>query len=448
MSRVDLIYRKLLLTKFFTRGWGKPENLKRIFNLRRQLSNRRTAAALTSHETHGSRVEITSEEVRSDHVILEGHFLTPLVKYLPGLLPKETEKAHFQAVLPLSFRDGSGGSPSRQPIVVQYAGTGDHFFWRRRHLMALPMIRERNIGSVILEAPFYGLRKPKDQFRSSLREVSDLFLMGACLILESAVLYDWCERGMGFKGPLVSHGISMGGHMASLGATVWPKPIALVPCLSWSSGSITFTGRGALTGAIPWGLLKEQYAQSQAFRNEIATIIRCEDNAFRAGREFTQNLIRNESGSDSSTLSTDTYCEVPRLADNDADPESTSFLGNADRDRRPATNKVFSEESVQHSEALQFMRGIMDEFTHLKNYDVPVDPELIIIVAAEHDAYMPRDGITALPEIWPGSKLRFIESRGHVASYLFKQSVFRQAIYDAVDLYCQKYPNNSHLTDN
>ena len=86
------------------------------------------------------------------------------------------------------------------------------------------------------------------------------------------------------------------------------------------------------------------------------------------------------------------------------------------------------------------MRGIMDEFTHMKNYDVPVDPELIIIVAAEHDAYMPRDGITALPEIWPGSKLRFIENTGHVASYIFHQSVFRQAIYDAVDLYRHKYP--------
>ena len=33
--------------------------------------------------------------------------------------------------------------------------------------------------------------------------------------------------------------------MASLGATVWPKPIALVPCLSWTSASVTFT-RGQL----------------------------------------------------------------------------------------------------------------------------------------------------------------------------------------------------------
>ncbi len=30
-------------------------------------------------------------------------------------------------------------------------------------MMALPMVRERGIGSIILENPFYGLRKPKYQ---------------------------------------------------------------------------------------------------------------------------------------------------------------------------------------------------------------------------------------------------------------------------------------------
>lgn len=28
-SRLDAVYRSILLTKFFTKGWGKPENLKR-----------------------------------------------------------------------------------------------------------------------------------------------------------------------------------------------------------------------------------------------------------------------------------------------------------------------------------------------------------------------------------------------------------------------------------
>ena len=29
-SRIDQVYRSVLLTKFFTRGWGSPENLLRI----------------------------------------------------------------------------------------------------------------------------------------------------------------------------------------------------------------------------------------------------------------------------------------------------------------------------------------------------------------------------------------------------------------------------------
>ena len=98
-----------------------------------------------------------------------------------------------------------------------------------------------------------------------------------------------------------------------------------------------------------------------------------------------------------------------------------------------------------HREAVQFMRGIMDEATHLKNYDVPFDPTLIIIVAAEMDAYQPREGITALPDIWPGSQIRYIKDAGHVSSYLFKQDVFRQAIYDAMDKISEKYPSKLRL---
>ena len=47
--------------------------------------------------------------------------------------------------------------------------------------------------------------------RSSLHNVSDLFVMGGALVLESLVLFHWCER-QGY-GPLGITGISMGGHV-------------------------------------------------------------------------------------------------------------------------------------------------------------------------------------------------------------------------------------------
>lgn len=48
--------------------------------------------------------------------------------------------------------------------------------------------------------------------RSILHNVSDIFVMGGCLILEALVLFHWCERE-GF-GPLGVTGLSMGGHVS------------------------------------------------------------------------------------------------------------------------------------------------------------------------------------------------------------------------------------------
>ena len=139
-------------------------------------------------------------------------------------------------------------------------------------------------------------------------------------------------------------------------------------------------------------------------------------------------------------------------------------------------------------EAVQFMRGVMDECTHLGNFSIPVDPSLVIIVAAKNDGYvelrccccccccfffvfvflfltlnwytfiyffinyacltfffyrsfiyffpyitcvlrvsyryMPRNGIIPLTDLWPGSEMRILKT-GHVAAYLFNHQVFR-----------------------
>ena len=119
--------------------------------------------------------------------------------------------------------------------------------------MALPMLKERGIASVLVENPYYGLRKPRKQLRSSLFFVSDLFIMGAALIFESQVLLRWA-REEGF-GPLVCHGVSMGGHMACLSASASASPVGVVPCLAATSGSVNFC-RGVMSGAINWSQLE------------------------------------------------------------------------------------------------------------------------------------------------------------------------------------------------
>ena len=209
-SRLDHVYRSLLLTKFFTRGWGKPDHLSQIIKLRKVLGKRETNIQYI--QTPASVIEITREEHKDDITYLTGHFPSPTTQYLEeDIIPSEVRTSHFEAVLPRSVISRS--DPIR-PLVLQFSGTGDHFYWRRRSLMAVPMVKERGISSILIENPYYGLRRPRKQLRSSLFYVSDLFVMGAALILESQVLLAWA-RSHGFS-PLVCHGISMGGHMAGL----------------------------------------------------------------------------------------------------------------------------------------------------------------------------------------------------------------------------------------
>lgn len=73
------------------------------------------------------------------------------------------------------------------------------------------------------------------------------------------------------------------------------------------------------------------------------------------------------------------------------------------------------------NECKLFMRGVMDECTHLGNFSVPVDPELIVMVRAENDAYVPHKGYLKLVDLWPGSELRTLNC-GHIAGYVGRKS--------------------------
>ncbi|XP_046748360.1 protein ABHD18 isoform X3 [Diprion similis] len=444
-SRLDAVYRSLLLTKFFTKGWGKPENLKRIFEFRKIVANREACCNLIPTNYP---VTITKDEEWSDCHILEGSFQSPFDQNLPGLMPEETRTAHFQVVLPRKWE-----SQQVKPICLHLAGTGDHFYWRRRNLIARPLLKEAGIGAILLENPFYGLRKPKDQIRSSLHNVSDIFVMGGCLIMESIVLLNWCEQ-QGF-GPLGLTGLSMGGHMASLAATNWPKPIPLVPCLSWSTASPVFT-EGVMSASINWHLLESQYFADEVYQNDLAKMVKVvtQDDAFLAGQHFAKHYpesmnrmdkLKKEATDSDRVVTADSKTEQKMSGDklSRGAHSLTDVQNNKNRVcALPVTkHPLLSDSKWREREALQFMRGVMDECTHLKNFEVPVDTELIIAVCARDDAYVPREGCMGLEQIWPGAEIRFIDA-GHVSAYLLHQKLFRSTIVEAFTRYTKKYPVN------
>ncbi|XP_039975147.1 protein ABHD18 isoform X2 [Xiphias gladius] len=477
VSRLDVFYRRLLLTKLFIGGWGKPEDLKRIFEFRKIIGDREKCKSLVPEDYP---VYINKSEEQSDCQIHDGFFISPLEHLVPGILPPEAVKARFQFIVPKRWQ-------KNRPVCIHLAGTGDHFFWRRRTLMARPMIKEAGMASLLLENPYYGYRKPKDQliitaailregssykllratWRSSLKNVSDLFVMGGALILESTALLRWLDRE-GYW-PLGMTGISMGGYMASLAVTNWPKPIPLIPCLSWSTASSVFT-TGVLSKAVNWTELEKQYAINSVYEEEIINLLEyCGADSFKMGPELAKNVDSMEhllgpSGGD--RVSLDQYSKAGgeaeigqglligggRARDRGDHLLSSVNSSGASLDSVPrslhANNRMHGKKTNSakcfrpslHRESISFMKGVMDECTHMANFSVPVDTSLIIVVQAIEDAYIPRTGVLSLQEIWPGCEVRYLNG-GHISAYLFKQNVFRQAIYDAFNRFCLKYPN-------
>ncbi|XP_050647992.1 protein ABHD18 isoform X3 [Macaca thibetana thibetana] len=398
VSKLDILYRRLLLTKLFIRGWGRPEDLKRLFEFRKMIGNRERCQNLVSSDYP---VHIDKIEEQSDCKILDGHFVSPMAHYVPDIMP---------------------------------------------------------IESVIAR-------------RSSLKNVSDLFVMGGALVLESAALLHWLERE-GY-GPLGMTGISMGGHMASLAVSNWPKPMPLIPCLSWSTASGVFT-TGVLSKSINWRELEKQYYTQTVYEEEIIHMLEyCGTDSFKMGQEFVKcftssadkltnlNLV-------SRTLNLDITNQVvsQKPADcHNSSKTSVSAISEGlllqDTSKMKCFNQTLSTNKSSYTscnpqsyhrlskeqrrnnlrkESLIFMKGVMDECTHVANFSVPVDPSLIIVVQAKEDAYIPRTGVRSLQEIWPGCEIRYLEG-GHISAYLFKQGLFRQAIYDAFERFLHKYAN-------
>ena len=232
-SRIDSIYRSLIYAaKFFSKGWGDIKVMEQIFEMQEIVRKSKGLNGRLLEICEKTEVNVKKTNINNSLQILEGQFKSPFMQVVPNGLPPECRIARFQMILPMKWK-------FEKPVCIHLAGTGDHFFWRRRQFMAIPLAKEYSIGSIILENPYYGYRKPKDQNKSGLRHVSDLFVMGGALTFETITLILWCER-QGF-GPLGVTGISMGGHMASVASAACTKPIAIIPCLSWSTAAPVFT---------------------------------------------------------------------------------------------------------------------------------------------------------------------------------------------------------------
>ncbi|CAH8554323.1 unnamed protein product [Schistosoma rodhaini] len=519
MSTFDKIYRSVMPLKFFSEGWGPPDTLIKLIENMKIVTNRDKFCSVNIR----TDIHIDKKTEDKSTIQIEGSFISPFDSVISNALKGDNRIARFQMIIPRKW------STSYRAVCIHFSGTGDQNYYRRRVFLASSLIKD-GIASIILMHPFYSKRKPDEQQGSGLNSVSDLFIMGGALIMECSALLKWCEHN-GY-GPFALHGISMGGYMSALCATVWPKPISLIPCLSWTSASCVFL-EGILSNTVNWSVLTKQYYSDSAYSDVIRPQIQPAVPEFCKVTDETSNdtlddylqnspripiSINSLHSKHSDTVNVAPLATFTKQSDSRLHPikrhslksslssfqvrdllsqfintsNSASQLSSSHPNTHiftvaqkflPSTmytgfpnflssfnfNRVFrfqsnssrwhkqipsfprvSSPSVSFSrtnlspdlEVRQFLRDLLDYFTHLGNFSPVIDSRLVLSVAAEYDAYVPRGSVCSLKKVYPNGEIRFLPQSGHVGAYV-KNSIwtndFRKAISDCLNQQVQLY---------
>jgi hypothetical protein len=218
---------------FFRHGWGDLSLLEEA--LREDEDSRPVRPVNPAWEN-------IREE--GDALLKQGSFPSP---FMHPALPVESRTAHVELVLPREWN-------RQTPVCLHFAATGDEGFERRRTALAFPLL-QHGIGSLILENPYYGRRRPPGQHSKMLNLFTDLWLMAAATIAEGRSLVDWLRRE-GFE-RLGVCGISMGGSMGARTAAMDPDPLAVTALITPHSATAVFT-EGLLKNYCAWDVLNRQ----------------------------------------------------------------------------------------------------------------------------------------------------------------------------------------------
>ncbi len=187
--------------RFFSQGWGD-----------RSVCAATDPAELARRAPARLDVELGPARPARGGLLQEGSFASP-----EAGLPDCARRARIRLLLPEGETRG---------VALHLAASGDQGFGLRLRFAA-PLLAQ-GIGALILEQPFYGARRPRDQQRHAMRSVSDLHLMGRAAFLESRGLLRWLREVLGVPRIGVT-GYSMGGQFAAMVGASWPEPLAVVP---------------------------------------------------------------------------------------------------------------------------------------------------------------------------------------------------------------------------
>lgn len=233
----------------YSKGWGDRQLIEQIGQMTKELCPSQPATTI--------QIDWRSSEFLAGGIqVQQGSFVSPASQFLPI----ESRLAEVEMILP---RDSD---PQSTPVFIHLASVGDQGFFVRRRF-AKPLVKQHRFGVVILENPFYGKRKPKQQVRWSLNCISDQFAMNMATVLEARSLVAWLRQQDFLRVGCV--GYSQGGFMAAFTAASSDIPMAVVCAACGNSSIRTFT-QTQFSQLVNWQILGPQYDSMDQTKQMLA----------------------------------------------------------------------------------------------------------------------------------------------------------------------------------
>ena len=235
----------LNLGLLYREGFGDRWLLARIVDLIETYSRARPAGDVVMRYSGPTKV-VAGGEVR----------LATFESPAPTPLPAESRFARVQIWTPT--RNFSGA------MCIVLATTADEGF-RLRQTFARRLLAE-GIGTILLENPFYGSRRPSGQRGPVLRTVADQLAMNTATVDEARALLGWIRQAGHLPGVT---GYSQGGFMAAFAAALVDFPVVVVPRAAGTHAAPVLT-EWALSRAIHWPALARQAGSVIHARTDLA----------------------------------------------------------------------------------------------------------------------------------------------------------------------------------
>ena len=221
--------------RFFTDGWGDLSAIQ--------------AADLPSGNPPPIAIEWVSDTAGGGIRISVGIFESPV-----ATLPDHARHGAVTRILPVDGTDR---------MVVLMAAWNEHD--SRARFGIARRLAKRGIGSLVLENPYYGIRRPTDHDGQPIRTVADFFRMGIGAVTEGrGLLASVREEGLI---PGVA-GYSMGGNIAALVSSTVSFPVATAPLAASYSPAPVYLD-GALRGGIDWAALGGESSAEPRLREAL-----------------------------------------------------------------------------------------------------------------------------------------------------------------------------------